>query len=118
MSAQGEGQALTDGERVEAAAVFERVHELASLAWRAVGSGTPDVQRTLEDTEEMAAELAKLRESLRGVRSPAEPVRRPYYANLGVTDDEVARGEDFGKYDFPNLGSPGPGPDRDGYREW
>jgi hypothetical protein len=34
-------------------------------------------------------------------------VRRPYYVNLGVTDDQVARGEDFSCYDFPNLGSPG-----------
>lgn len=28
---------------------------------------------------------------------------RPYYADLGVTDDEVARGGDYGRYDFPNL---------------
>jgi hypothetical protein len=27
-----------------------------------------------------------------------------------------ADGSDFGRYDFPNLGSPGP--DRDNYREW
>jgi hypothetical protein len=27
-----------------------------------------------------------------------------------------ADGSDFGRYDFPNLGSPGP--DRDSYREW
>lgn len=26
-----------------------------------------------------------------------------YYVSLGVTDDEVAQGEDYGRYDFPNL---------------
>jgi hypothetical protein len=41
---------------------------------------------------------------------------RPRYASLGFTDDQVARGEDFGRYDFPNLGSPGP--DHDNIREW
>jgi hypothetical protein len=46
------------------------------------------------------------------------PPRRPYYVNLGVTDDQVARGDDYGRYDFPNLGMGGLGPDRDDYREW
>jgi hypothetical protein len=32
-----------------------------------------------------------------------QPAPGPYYVSLGVTDDEVARGEDFGRYDFPNL---------------
>ena len=36
-----------------------------------------------------------------------EPTRRPYYADLGVTDDQAARGDDFGCYDFPNLGGLG-----------
>jgi len=42
--------------------------------------------------------------------------RPPYHVDLGFTDDQVARGEDFGRYDFPNLGSPGP--DHDNIREW
>lgn len=58
--------------------------------------------------------------------SPAGPVRpdvtaaprRPRYVNLGFTDDQVDRGDDFGRYDFPNLGLGGLGPDRDDYREW
>jgi hypothetical protein len=45
-----------------------------------------------------------------------EPARRPHYVSLGVTDEQVARGEDSGRYDFPNLGSPGP--DHDNIREW
>jgi hypothetical protein len=32
-----------------------------------------------------------------------QPAREPYYVNFGFTDDEVAQGEDFGRYDFPNL---------------
>jgi hypothetical protein len=57
-----------------------------------------------------------------GGTAPAGPVREeprapgPHYADLGFTDDQIARGEDFGRYDFPNLGSPGP--DRDNIREW
>lgn len=36
-------------------------------------------------------------------QSWAVPVRQPHYVSLGVTDDEIARGEDYGRYDFPNL---------------
>jgi DNA N-6-adenine-methyltransferase (Dam) len=32
-----------------------------------------------------------------------EPAPQPYYVSFGFTDDQVARGEDFGGYDFPNL---------------
>lgn len=31
------------------------------------------------------------------------PPARPYHVSLGFTDDEVARGDDYGRYDFPNL---------------
>jgi hypothetical protein len=51
------------------------------------------------------ADVERRKTALKPVDPPA--VRRPYYVNLGVTDDQVARGEDFGCYDFPNLGSPG-----------
>jgi hypothetical protein len=37
----------------------------------------------------------------------AAPACRPRYVNLGVTDDQVADGKDFGRYDFPNLGNAG-----------
>ena len=51
--------------------------------------------------------LAVMSEDLRRVAERAEenpqPPRRPYYASLGVTDDEAARGDDYGRYDFPNL---------------
>lgn len=38
-----------------------------------------------------------------GEEEPEPAARAPYYVNLGVTDDEVARGDDYGRYDFPNL---------------
>jgi hypothetical protein len=34
--------------------------------------------------------------------TPATPAK-PHYVSLGVTDDEVARGDDYGRYDFPGL---------------
>lgn len=30
---------------------------------------------------------------------------KPHYVSFGFTDDEIARGEDFGRWDFPNLRS-------------
>jgi hypothetical protein len=47
-------------------------------------------------------------ESIMDHSPPADPpARRPRYVNLGVTDDQVADGKDFGRYDFPNLGNAG-----------
>jgi hypothetical protein len=51
--------------------------------------------------------LAVIAADLRRVAERAEenpqPPGKPHYVSLGVTDDEAARGDDYGRYDFPNL---------------
>jgi hypothetical protein len=100
-----------------AAAVAEmsggRVH------MREVDTGSDQYEWIISDYEVDDAEAERIdaasstsAEELADQDTPA----RPYYVNLGVTDDQVARGGDFGCYDFPNLGSPGP--DHDNIREW
>lgn len=59
---------------------------------------------------------ARARTTSPGTSALLDEVERGRCRRLGFTDGQVARGEDFGKYDFPNLGSPGP--DRDNIREW